>query len=215
MGKPVGYLLRVELVHCSRGPAWTKQGQIACPTLLLNGSYHPTFRVQELQFSLTTTKRRLQQSMSADEMSLWCFSVVWFAVGWFDFVCDLRLVLATLLRWPLRAGRISCARILILSLAKGDTTDSGTVPSLIYSFILLCLHTDSNTGFFNNAMSSVIVIVLREHRLHILNKNLFLDHYLATCHPQCQLCCFIIWLLVQLLVTSSWRSAQSLSFEVV
>ena len=82
MGKPVGYLLRVELVHCSRGPAWTKQGQIACPTLLLNGSYHPTFRVQELQFSSTTTKRRLQQSMTA--------TMKWVCDVFLS--CDLRLV---------------------------------------------------------------------------------------------------------------------------
>ena len=75
-------------------------------------------------------------------------------------------------------------RIPILSLAKGDV-----VLSSIYSILYEC-NTESSAGVCSNAILCSIASVLREHQLHILSKNLFFDHFLATRLPQGQLCCF-------------------------
>ena len=74
----------------------------------------------------------------------------------------------------------------------------------------LVFWSECNTGAFlwmQQCCVPLLLGVLREHRLHILSKNLFSDHYLATCLPQCYICCFIIWLLV----TSSWWLCNSLA----
>ena len=138
-------------------------------------------------------------------------------LGWLEVFlsCDLRLVdLILCVIWgrfwrPYYADHCSAplgeshGRILILSPAKGDTL-------LCLLSTVLCLQStlvfwESNTEECHYCQS-----VLREHQLHILSKNLFSDHYLATCLPQARhLCCFII----SILVTLSWWSAQS--FEVV
>ena len=89
---------------------------------------------------------------------------------------DLWLVLCdAITRWPLRAGLgESQGRILILSLAKGTLLP-------VFNLLLWMLCCDEGSA----------VSVLFETWLRILSKNLFHNHYLATCLPHQQWYCFV------------------------
>ena len=166
--KPVGYLLRINLVQC-RG-----QSQNCLPHIF--GSMDPS------QFS---------PSVTCPQKNVWAFESCDVFLSYDLRLVDLILCLiwsgchATLLRWPLLARWENLmGRIPILSLAKGDV-----VLSSIYSILYEC-NTESSAGVCSNAILCSIASVLREHQLHILSKNLFFDHFLATCLPPGQLCCF-------------------------
>ena len=90
--------------------------------------------------------------------------------------CDLRLVLCDVItRWPSRAGLgESQGRILILSLAKGTLLP-------VFNLLLWMLCCDEGS----------VISVLFETWLRILSKNLFHNHYLATCLPHQQWYCFV------------------------